>query len=288
MTLRASIARMTGAAPVNFALTNRLPRRWLTQMVGRLSKIENPWVARASIATWRFFADVDLSDATERNYRSMHACFTRSLRPGSRPADPDPAVWCSPSDGIVGACGAIDSDMVLQAKGHPYPLSELIGGSSDWLHGGHYVTLRLTSGMYHRFHAPHDAVVEQVRYFPGDCWNVNAPALDRVDRLYCRNERAVLRLTAGPDAQPMLLVPVAAILVAGIRLHFLDTPTLLRERGSAPVACNARLAKGEEMGWFEHGSTIIVLVPKGFTLAPGVATGTKLRAGQALFQRVDG
>jgi len=277
---------MTSSAPVNFALTNRLPRRWLTRMVGRLSKVEHPWVARSSIATWRFFADVDLSDAADQRFRSMHACFTRSLKPGSRPANADPAIWSSPSDGIVGACGAIADDTVLQAKGHTYPLSELIGGNSEWLHRGCYATLRLTSGMYHRFHAPHDVTVDQVQYFPGDCWNVNAPALDRVERLYCRNERAVLRMTSGPDAQPMLLVPVAAILVAGIRLHFLDTPSLLRERGSDPVACEAKLAKGQEMGWFEHGSTIIALMPAGFTLAQGIETGSVLRAGQGLFRRV--
>src|SRR5579885_3663093 len=87
---------------------------------------------------------------------------------------------------------------------------------------GCYVTLRLTASMYHRFHAPHDCRVEAVSYIPGDAWNVNPPALTRVDRLYCRNERAVLQTKLADGADRLTIVPVAAILVAGIRLTFAD------------------------------------------------------------------
>ena len=130
--------------------------------------------------------------------------------------------------------------------------------------------------MYHRFHAPCDIHVTGVRHISGDVWNVNRSALKKVDKLYCRNERAVIR--AEHAGRPLLIVPVAAILVAGIHLHIAGG--LLR--GAGEIACDAHLAKGEEMGWFEHGSTIVLLAPPGFALAGGVADGASIRAGQAL------
>ena len=167
-------------------------------------------------------------------------------------------------------------------KGFPYRLDELVPDAALAARyaDGWFVTLRLTAGMYHRFHAPADLVVDGVTYLSGDCWNVNPIALKRVERLFCRNERAVIE-TRLADGTAMLLVPVAAILVAGIRLTFLDTDRLLREQGAARRACNARLARGEEMGWFEHGSTILVLLPSDVTLAP-LAEGRGIRAGEPL------
>jgi phosphatidylserine decarboxylase len=136
--------------------------------------------------------------------------------------------------------------------------------------------------MYHRFHAPHDCEVEHVTYLSGDTWNVNPIALARVERLFCRNERAVLRARLSQGGHPIALVPVAAILVASIRLHFLDVLLHLRYRGAHELPCNARFAKGEEMGWFQHGSTIIVFAPRGFTVCHGIEPGAHIRMGQAL------
>jgi phosphatidylserine decarboxylase len=142
----------------------------------------------------------------------------------------------------------------------------------------------LTSSMYHRFHAPDDGTVEHVSYIGGDTWNVNPIALERVQRLFCRNERAVIRMRL-TDGTPLALVPVAAILVASIRLHFLDVLLHIRWPGPNEMPCNARVTKGEELGWFEHGSTIIVFAPPGCALAQGIATGQRIRQGQALLQR---
>jgi phosphatidylserine decarboxylase len=139
--------------------------------------------------------------------------------------------------------------------------------------------------MYHRFHAPHDATVEHVSYISGDTWNVNPIALKRVEKLFCRNERAVLRLRLS-DGTPMALVPVAAILVASIRLHFLNVLLHLRWPGPNEMPCQQRVQKGQELGWFEHGSTIIVFVPPGFALAEGIETGRRVWQGQALLRRV--
>jgi phosphatidylserine decarboxylase len=136
--------------------------------------------------------------------------------------------------------------------------------------------------MYHRFHAPHDCEVEHVTYLSGDTWNVNPIALARVERLFCRNERAVLRARLCAGGQAIALVPVAAILVASIRLHFLDVLLTLRYRGPHEVPVRAKFVKGQEMGWFEHGSTIIVFTPPGFALCDGIATGRQIRMGQPL------
>ncbi len=145
---------------------------------------------------------------------------------------------------------------------------------------GTYVTLRLTAGMYHRFHAPHDMTVDQVTYMSGDTWNVNPIALKRVEKLFCRNERAVIRARLDQGGEPILLVAVAAILVASIRLSFLDTEKAIREGGPRSIPVSAHLSKGQEMGWFEHGSTILLFAPPGFVLAPEVVTGASIRAGK--------
>jgi phosphatidylserine decarboxylase len=138
--------------------------------------------------------------------------------------------------------------------------------------------------MYHRFHAPHDLQLDHVTYLTGDTWNVNPIALKRVERLFCRNERVVLRGRLADGDHPIALVPIAAILVASIRLHVLDTLFHLGRRGPHEVACAASVRKGEELGWFEHGSTIIVFAPRGFALADGIATGVRIRMGQALMR----
>jgi len=191
----------------------------------------------------------------------------------------------SPCDGLVGACGPIARGTVLQAKGFPYSLSELMSdaGLAEQYEGGHYATLRLTSSMYHRFHAPADCRVEQVNYISGDTWNVNPIALKRVARLFCKNERAVIRCRIASGAL-LTLVPVAAILVASIRLRFLDVLLHLRYRGPHVIPCDAPLQRGEEMGWFEHGSTIIVLAPPGIRLAEGVIEGARVQMGRPLLQ----
>jgi phosphatidylserine decarboxylase len=292
MSLRQTIQRILAQEDLNFLLTNRLPRRWLTQCMGRFSKIEQPWVRDASIAIWKFFSDLDLSEAKKSRFTSMHDCFTRELKDGARTVDMGANVLASPVDAIVGAHGPIEGTQVFQAKGFPYTLQDLLGSeepTSDWANGS-FVTLRLTSSMYHRFHAPYDCTVEQVRYFSGDTWNVNPIALKRVEKLFCKNERAFLRTKLGGTnalaGKTIAIVPVAAILVASIRLHFLDVLFHLKYTGPKVIACNAPFAKGQEMGWFQHGSTVILFAPKGFAFATGIAQGSQVRMGQALMHWV--
>jgi phosphatidylserine decarboxylase len=216
----------------------------------------------------------------------MHDCFIRELKPGARPIDPDPAVLVSPCDAIVGACGTVAGTQLFQIKGFPYRLEDLLADPDlvEAHRNGRYVTLRLTSSMYHRFHAPHDCRVEQVTYISGDTWNVNPIALKRIEKLYCKNERALLRTRLAAGGHTVTLVPVAAVLVASIRLHFLDVLLSLKYRGPNVFVCNAPFRKGEEMGWFQHGSTIIVFAPDGFTLCEGVQEGATIRVGKALMR----
>lgn len=271
---------------VNFLLTNRIPRIALTRFVGWLSKIRSPWVSRPAIGIWKLFTDLNLSEAAHTDFASLHDCFTRRLKPGARVVDDRPEVLASPSDGIVGECGAIQQGQLFQAKGFGYSLAELLQSKAhaDTFEGGVYVTLRLTSAMYHRFHAPHDLQVSQVDYIGGDTWNVNPIALQRVERLFCKNERAVLHARLSASGHRLALVPVAAILVASIRLHFANVLLHVKYPGPNQITCHAKAAKGAELGWFEHGSTIIVLAPAGFAVSSGLATGSHVKMGQALMR----
>jgi phosphatidylserine decarboxylase len=315
--MRSALHKLVAQEDLNFLLTNRLPRRLTTRFMGWFSKIENPVVRKTSIAAWKLFSDLDLSEAKSTKFRSMHDVFTRELKPGSRPVDQNSDIMASPCDAIVGACGRIEGDRLYQVKGFPYTLADLLGEDAQCgtFRNGNFVTLRLTSSMYHRFHAPHDLVVDRVTYISGDTWNVNPIALKRVEKLFCKNERALVHCQLQPSGHPIMLVPVAAILVASIRFNFLDITRHLhpkgqrheinrRRRGAGKaralrtkrrgggaktgvvhrMPCFAEVAKGEEMGWFEHGSTIIMFAPEGFRLADEIREGSRIKAGQALMR----
>jgi len=284
MTIKSAIARVCQQEDLNFLLTNRIPRRLLTQFMGWFSQLKNPLVRELSIGAWALFSELDLKEAKTIKFRSMHECFTRELKDGARPIDPDPAVLVSPCDAIVGASGEVDGTELMQVKGFPYTLQDLLGDPQlvNTYRDGRYVTLRLTSSMYHRFHAPHDCRVEQVTYISGDTWNVNPIALKRIEKLFCKNERALIRTRLAASGHVVTLVPVAAILVASIRLHFLDILLSLDHRGPNIWRCDAPFKKGEEMGWFQHGSTIIVFAPKDFELCDNVDEGIVIRMGQPL------
>jgi phosphatidylserine decarboxylase len=283
--MRGLISALTQQEDLNFLLTNRIPRAALTRFMGWFSKIENPIVRNASIACWRMFSDLDLSEAKKSKFRSLHDCFTRELKPGLRTPDDDPSIVVSPSDAIIGAHGAIADTELFQIKGAFYSLLDLLGDPAlvDAHRNGRFITLRLTSSMYHRFHAPHDCRIERVTFISGDTWNVNPIALKRIERLFCKNERAVIqtRLASG---EALTLVPVAAILVASIRLHFLDIVLNARTRGPSVLPCDAMVRKGDELGYFEHGSTIIVLAPDGFEFCANVSEGARISAGQPLMR----
>lgn len=279
------IGRIVQQEDLNFLLTNRIPRRLATVFLGWWSRIENPWVVGASLWLWKVFApELDLSEARTTGFRTLRECFIRELRPGLRPLAIAQDVIVSPCDAVVGAVGRPDGDTLIQAKGLEYSLRELLGDEelAQRHRTGSFVTLRLKSTMYHRFHAPADCRVSEVVHIAGDTWNVNPIALARVERLFCRNERAVLPLELESHRAALTLVAVAAIGVATLRLHCLGTSLGLHYGGPSRIPCEARYEKGQELGWFEQGSTIIVLAGPGFTLADGVCEGRTIRVGEPL------
>lgn len=270
---------------LNFLLTNRIPRRLATRFVGWLSRIESPLLARLLIRTWRLFADdLRLEEAKEREFSSLQACFTRELCEGARVVDRREEVIASPCDAIVGAFGDIRGTTVFQAKGFPYDLEDLIPerGVRERYRDGKYITLRLKSSMYHRFHAPVAGLIRDVTYISGDTWNVNPVALKRIEKLYCKNERAVIEVIADRQPARICLVPVAAILVASIRLNWLDQPLDVRYDGPEKIRCDVRCDKGDELGYFQHGSTIILFTSSNHSFCDGIETGSRVQMGQAL------
>jgi len=283
--VKTAVHSLTKTEQLNFLLTNRIPRRWLTLFMGWFSQIENPLLAKLSIAVWQLFAeDLRLQDAKKQRFNSLGECFTRELKDGLRPIDMADDIVTSPCDAIVGACGRIEGNKVFQAKGFPYELSELIPDVriAHKYRNGTFVTLRLKSSMYHRFHAPINCHVTQVNYISGDTWNVNPIALKRVEKLFCLNERAVIELKLDKPNSSITLVPVAAILVASMKFNFLRETLNLSYRGANVIPCDAQFNKGDEMGYFQHGSTIIVFATADYQLCPAIEQGRAIKMGEAL------
>ena len=281
------IKRLTQLEQVNFLLTNRIPRRYATLFMGWFSRIEIRWVKNLSLWLWRLFADdLNLEESKKKQFNSLHDCFIRELKPGARSIDEDSDILVSPCDAVIGAHGNINGVELIQAKGFPYTLMDLLGDRDlvEQYRDGVYITLRLKSTMYHRFHAPRQCRVREVTYIAGDTWNVNPIALKRIEKLYCKNERAVVNLEFNDSPLRMTLVPVAAILVASIRLNFIKPLLDLRYRGPNRIRCDASFKKGDEMGYFQHGSTIIVFAEKGFEIVDSLKSGETIRMGQALMQ----
>lgn len=277
------IQSWTQQEQLNFLLTNRIPRRLLTRFVGWFSTIESPTLTKLSIAVWKTFADdLNFEECRKREFKTLRECFIRELKEDARPIDARCDVAVSPCDAIVGACGRVEGTRVFQAKGFPYDLADLIPDPAlrAKYRDGTYVTLRLRSSMYHRFHAPVDCRVEQITYISGDTWNVNPIALKRIEKLFCKNERAVVELKL--DRGSITLVPVAAILVASMKFHCLPDPLDLSYRGPDRLHCSASYRRGEEMGYFQNGSTILVFANANYRLADGITTDTQVAMGEAL------
>ena len=145
------VADLTVSERLNFLLTNRKPRRWLTLGIARFSRIEHPLVSRFAIAAWRLFVDdLRLWEAKKSRFTSLHDCFTRELKPDARPIDIDPRVVISPCDAVIGEFGMVNGFDAVQAKGYPNSIAELFGDESraEPYRNGHFVTLRLKSITY--------------------------------------------------------------------------------------------------------------------------------------------
>jgi phosphatidylserine decarboxylase len=271
---------------INFLVTNRIPRRYATLAAGWVGRIRHRGFTRLCVKTWSLFDDLRLDEAQTRDFVSLQECFVRKLRADVRPIDSDPCVIGSPCDAEIGAFGDVKEACAIQAKGFPYKLKDLLHDDAlvERHRDGKFVTLRLRACMYHRFHSPTAGMIRRVIYVSGDTWNVNPIALKRVENLFCKNERAVIPIELGQTGSCLTLVPIAAILVASIKLNFIPVALNLRHRGVREIACAANFIKGQEMGYFENGSTIVVFASRDFEFSQNVAQGATIRVGQALFR----
>jgi len=281
---------------LNYLVTNHLPRRLANRFIAWFSRIEQPVIRDSSLWLWqRFCDDLRLYEAEKARFSSLHDCFIRELKPGARPVDDSPGVLISPCDAVVGSFGKIQGNAVLQAKQSWYQLSELLLSEEEAVQyeGGWFVTLRLKSSMYHRFHSPVDAGIDHIRYVSGDTWNVNPETLERKQGVFCRNERVIFPLQQhSSDRQdnltrvPVTLVAVAAILVSSVRIHSL--PVSVRDYGDFRITVGRSYQKGEEIGYFEHGSTIVLLTGQDWVPAPTLEEGRTIRMGEHLMSEMVG
>ncbi|MCQ8896129.1 archaetidylserine decarboxylase [Limnobacter humi] len=272
---------------LNFWVTNRIPRLAASRCMGRISQIRQPFFVRLALWAWNRITPLQLHEANQTQFRSIHDCFTRALKPGQRPVDPA-GNGVSPCDGEVVSHGLIQEGQLFQVKGLDYSVQELlIHPDTAARYANHqFITLRIRASQYHRLHAPTTAQLTRVDYIQGDTFNVNPPTVKRLEKLYCRNERAVLHLK-GSQGEPVAMVAVAAILVAGIRLHATGLLFNQSYAGQASLSLNQAVQRGEELGWFEHGSTVILLVPATWQLHPSITPGSGVRMGQCLWVCAD-
>ena len=279
--------RLTQHERINFLLTNRIPRRYATFFMGWFSRINNPLVVWLSLRIWKLFADdLNLSEAKKTEFDSLHDCFIRKLKDGARSINQADDILISPCDAIIGAHGKISDSQLFQTKGFPYTLKDLVSDPAlvERYRNGHFVTLRLKSIMYHRFHVPCESHVSKITYIAGDTWNVNPIALKRIEKLYCKNERAVIDLHLNKYNAGVTLVPVAAILVASVKLHCIEDTLDLKYKGPNEINCDAKFKKGDEMGYFQHGSTIIILTTSNFEFFTHIKEGKMIKMGEPLLQ----
>jgi len=246
-----------------------LPRNLLSRVFGKIAAMRRPrWLARWMIRRFATAFDLNLEEATRpmEDYESLLDLFTRRLRPEVRPIDSTPSSLVSPVDARVGAFGTVREGMLLQAKGMPYSLASLLGGDEEarTFENGHFLTLYLSPRDYHRIHVPESGALTETRYEPGTLWPVNPPAVRRIPSLFAVNERVVSTLDAAWGR--VAVVMVGATNVGRIRLSYMDLVT--NSRGQARHLCHEpsrHVERGDELGVFELGSTVILVVRgKGF------------------------
>ncbi len=268
-----------------------LPHRLLTALMHYATRLGfRPW------KNWqiRWFIQrygVDISEAPSADpdaYAHFNAFFTRALRAGSRPLDGDPETIRCPADGVISAIGDIRAGKLLQAKGQHYSLHTLLGaddGRAALFDGGRFATLYLSPRDYHRVHMPVAGRLREMTYIPGRLFSVDLATARAVPRLFTRNERLVCLFDT--ELGPMALILVGAMLVAGIETVWSGQVTpphgqkmrTWRYEGESAMG----LARGEEMGRFKAGSTVILLFPNHrIDWLDGFESGTAVRMGQAL------
>jgi phosphatidylserine decarboxylase len=270
-----------------------LPQGLISRFVGRLADFPLPRAIRSPILRMVvFLLGIDLSEAElpVQDYPSVGKLFVRRLKPGSRPGPETEEALASPVDGIIGACEPIVAGLAIQAKGRHYTVAELVDDAdrAETLSGGFFVTIYLSPRHYHRIHSPCSGEIHAARHVPGRLFPVNAPAVNTIPRLFCRNER-LISWVDGPFGS----VAVAAIGAFNVgRISAAFDPEWTGRRG----VTNRRGATAEthtydppvtirqcdELMAFHLGSTIVMLIPPGknVRLDEGLIEGQEIRVGE--------
>jgi len=275
------------------ALQLVLPHHLLSRCVAVLATSRIEWLKNFLIRRFIAAFRVDMTEAVDpaaENYAHFNDFFTRALCEGVRPVDAAPEAIVSPADGAVSQLGAIEVGNLMQAKGHWFSAAELLASEADarLFHGGSFATVYLSPRDYHRVHMPVDATLRSMRYVPGRLFSVNRVTTEGVPRLFARNERLVCLFDT--ERGPMGMVLVGAMIVAGIETVW-SGPVTPAGRGVldfayGDAAPGPKLSKGEEMGRFQLGSTVILLFPpETVTWEAELAAGSTLRMGQRIGSR---
>lgn len=262
------------------------PHHLLSRLVGRLADCRVPWLKNACIRAFIRQFRVDMGEAAEPDptaYATFNDFFTRALEEDARPLGEG---LTSPADGTLSQFGAIEAGQLLQAKGHRFSMLEMLGDDGDAARrylGGSFATVYLSPSDYHRVHMPLSGTLTEMVYVPGRLFSVNAATTEHVPNLFARNERLVCHFDTAQG--PMVVVLVGAMIVAAIETVWAGQVTPLsgevqRVRFDTPV----RLEKGQEMGRFKLGSTVVMAFSEPVTFTDDLAPGAKVRMGQSLGQ----
>ena len=247
------------------------PQHLLSRLAGKLASASSPWLKNFMIKKFIKRYGVNMAEAIHsdaEDFATFNEFFTRALKPGARTIHQAEDTVVSPADGIISAAGDISGDQLFQAKGKNFSLTALLGGDSDaaspFLYGS-FVTVYLSPKDYHRVHMPCAGTLKKMIYVPGKLFSVNQTTSERIDDLFAHNERAVCLFDT--DAGPMAMILVGAMIVAGIETvwsgQVAPAPHGLSVSDYANQHPAIQLAKGEEMGRFKLGSTVILLTGPG-------------------------
>ena len=247
-----------------------LPKQLLTQIAGWVARAKGGWFTTALIRRFVRHYRVDMSEAEQSDcayYESFNHFFSRALRHGARPLSSAPVV--SPVDGSISQLGAIAGDQIFQAKGHNYSSTALVGGDrtlAEHFDNGLFATIYLSPRDYHRIHMPCDGTLRRMIYVPGSLFSVNPTTARGVPGLFARNERVVCVFDA--PRGPFVLTLVGATIVGSMATVWHGVVNSIRDnrlREWHYEAGAVSLAKGEEMGRFLLGSTVVMLFGPGHT-----------------------